>query len=291
MRVVIAEAFDASGLAVLEARGVAVVSCVGSTRAALLGELREADGLIVRSETRVDRDLLAQAPRMRVIGRAGVGVDAIDVAAATESGIVVVNTPAANTIAATEQTLALLLALMRHVPEASRCVREGRWERAPFVGRELFGKTLGVVGLGRIGGAVSTRAIAFGMSVVAHDPFVPPARAQSLGVELQPLDALLAQADIVTLHVPLTAQTRGMIDARALGLMKPGAVVINCARGGIIDEDALLNALDRGALRAAGIDVVAQEPPAPQSAGARLHRHRNVLATPHLGGSTYEALE
>ena len=290
-RVVIAEPFAARGQDVLQQRGIDVVSCVGVARAELLEALRDADGLIVRSETRVDRDLLAHAPNMRVVGRAGVGVDAIDVDAATEAGIVVVNTPAANTIAATEQTFALLLALMRHVPQANASVRAGRWERGPFIGNELYDKRLGIIGLGRIGGAVAVRAHAFGMEVLGHDPYLPQARAEALHVELLSFERLLERADIVTLHVPLTQQTRAMIDMRALSQMKRGGVLLNCARGGVVDEEALIAALDGGQLRAAAIDVVAQEPPEPGSAGAKLHRHPMVIATPHLGGSTHEALE
>lgn len=291
MRVVIAEPFAELGQAVLHEHGIDVVSCVGGSRDELLAALRDADGLIVRSETRVDRDLLAHAPRVRVVGRAGVGVDAIDVDAATEAGIVVVNTPAANTIAATEQTFALMLALVRNVAAANASIREGRWERTPFIGTELFGKTLGIVGLGRIGGGVASRARAFGMHVLAHDPFIPESRAEALGAELVPIESMLERADIVTLHVPLTPQTRGMIAAAELKRMKPGAVLINCARGGVIDEEALLAALDAETIRAAAIDVVAKEPPTADSAGAKLHRHPRVLATPHLGGSTREALE
>ncbi len=291
MRVVIAEPFADLGQAVLHEHGIDVVSCVGRPREELLAQLKDADGLIVRSETRVDRDLLSHAPRMRVVGRAGVGVDAIDVDAATEAGIVVVNTPAANTIAATEQTFALMLALVRNVAPANASIREGRWERAPFIGTELFGKTLGIVGLGRIGGGVAARARAFGMLVFAHDPFIPQSRAEALGTQLVDLEELFERADIVTLHVPLTQQTRGMIDARALERMKKSALLINCARGGVIDEAALLDALDAQEIRAAAIDVVAKEPPTPGSLGAKLHLHPRVLATPHLGGSTREALE
>lgn len=290
-RVVIAEPFAASGCSVLRERGIDVVECVGGSRQALLGALRDADGLIVRSETRVDRALLAEAPRVRVVGRAGVGVDAIDVEAASEAGIVVVNTPAANTIAAVEQTFALILGTMRHLCAANAALREGRWERAPFIGNELFGKTLGIIGLGRIGGAVASRARAFGMNVLAHDPYVPAARADALGVELHPFEDVLSRADVLTLHVPLTAQTRGMIDAAALQRLQRTAVLVNCARGEVVDERALLEALDDARLRAAAIDVVAVEPPAPDSLGARLQRHPRVTATPHLGGSTREALE
>lgn len=290
-RVVIAEPFDERGIAVLQRAGVDVVSCVGATAGALDTALRDARGLIVRSETRVDQALLARAPQLEVVARAGVGVDAIDVDAATAAGIVVVNTPGANTIAATEHTFAVLLATLRHVPQAVASVRASRWERKPFVGRELFGKTLGIVGLGRIGSGVAARATAFGMHVIAHDPYVPASRAGALGVELCEFDDLLARADVLTLHVPLTPQTRGMIDARALALMHRDAVVVNCARGAVLDLDALLAALDAGSIRAAAIDVVPDEPPPAGSVSARALVHERIVATPHLGGSTYEALE
>jgi D-3-phosphoglycerate dehydrogenase len=290
-RVVVAEPFSETGLDVLRTSGIEVVSCVGASRAELRAALSDADGLIVRSETRVDRDLLAAGPRLAVVARAGVGVDAIDVAAATESGIVVLNTPAANTLAAVEQTFALMLALARHLPDAVASLRAGRWERKPFIGIELHGKTLGIVGLGRIGGAVATRAQAFGMQVIAYDPFISQARGEALGVGLHPLDHVLASADIVTLHVPLSPQTRGMIDAPQLALLQPHALIVNCARGGVIEEAALLAALDANALAGAAIDVVAVEPPPPGGTGSRLHLHPKVVATPHLGGSTFEALE
>lgn len=290
-RVVVAEPFDQRGIAVLERAGIDVVSCIGAPPGALEEALREARGLIVRSETRVDDRLLAAAPRLEVVARAGVGVDAIDVAAATQAGIVVVNTPGANTIAATEHTFAMMLSTLRHVSGAHASVREGRWERKPFVGRELYGKTLGIVGLGRIGSGIASRAAAFGMLPIAYDPFVPASRASALGVELLDFDALLQRADIVTLHVPLTPQTRGMIDARALSAMRDGATLVNCARGAVVDLDALLDALDRGKLAAVAIDVVAEEPPPPGSASARILAHAGVVATPHLGGSTFEALE
>ena len=290
-RVVVAEPFAESGLAVLRERGIEVVSCVGRPPESLRAALLEADGLIVRSETRVDRELLSHGPRLAVVARAGVGVDAIDVGAATDAGIVVLNTPGANTLAATEQTFALMLSLARHTPAAVASLRAGIWDRKPFIGIELAQKTLGIVGLGRIGGAVAARATAFGMKLLASDPFISRARAEAFGAELVPLDELLARADIVTLHVPLNAQTRGLIDANRLALLQPHAYVINCARGGVIDETALLDALDRGILAGAAIDVVAEEPPPKGGTGARLHVHPKVIATPHLGGSTREALE
>jgi D-3-phosphoglycerate dehydrogenase len=290
-QVVVAEPFSETGIAVLRDAGIEVVSVVGQPSSALHAALASADGLIVRSETKVDRALLAFGPKLSVVARAGVGVDAIDVAAATDAGIVVLNTPGANTLAATEQTFALMLALARHTAEAVASIRAGRWERKPFIGTELAGKTLGIVGLGRIGGAVAVRANAFGMRLLASDPFISRNRAEALGADLVPLDELLTLADIVTLHVPLSNQTVGLIDASKLALMKPDALIVNCARGGVIDEAALLDALEGGRLRGAGIDVVATEPPPPEGTGARLHRHPKVVATPHLGGSTVEALE
>jgi len=290
-RVVVAEPFAQSGLTVLRDGGIVVESLVGRSRDELKASLAQADALIVRSETRVDGDLLAAAPRLRVVARAGVGVDAIDVEAATAAGILVLNTPAANTLAATEQTFALMLSLVRKTADAVGSIRAGRWERTPFIGTELYGKALGIVGLGRIGGNVAQRARAFGMRILAHDPFINAQRAASFEAELLSLDALLAQSDIVTLHVPLTAQTVGMIDGGKLARMQAHAVIVNCARGGVIVEEDLLVALDAETIAGAAIDVVAKEPPPPDGSGARLHRHPRVVATPHLGGSTHEALE
>ncbi|GAC1499304.1 MAG: phosphoglycerate dehydrogenase [Vulcanimicrobiaceae bacterium] len=289
-RVVIAEPFAESGQAVLRAAGIDVVSCIGAQRPVLLDALEQAQGLIVRSETRVDRELLHAANALCVVGRAGVGVDAIDVAAATQAGIVVLNTPAANTIAATEQTFALLLAALRHIPAAAVSVKDGRWERTPFIGHELFGKTLGIIGLGRIGGSVATRARAFGMHVIACDPYIAPSRAEAHGVAMVSFEELLGRSDIITLHTPLNEQTLGLIGRAELAQMKHDAVLVNCSRGGVIDECALLDALEAATLGGAAIDVVAVEPPQPGSAGAKLHAHPKVLATPHLGGSTHEAL-
>ena len=289
--VVVAEPFDERGIALLERAGVEVVSCVGAPRDSLKEALRSARGLIVRSETRVDRALLSCAPALEVVARAGVGTDAIDVEAASAAGIVVVNTPTANTIATTEHTFALLLAALRHVTQAHAGLQAQRWERKAFVGHELYGKTLGVVGLGRIGEGVALRGAAFGMHVVAHDPYAPASRASALGIELLELDELLLKADVVTLHLPLTPQTRTIIDARALALMRDDAVLVNCARGALVDLDALLAALDAGRLRAVALDVLPEEPPPEGSASARTVVHPRVVATPHLAGSTFEASE
>lgn len=289
-RVVIAEAFADNGIAVLREAGCDIESQVGKDRASLIASLKDANGLIVRSETRVDAELLAAGPDLVVVARAGVGVDSIDVSAATQAGIVVLNVPAANTLAATEQTFALMLAMLRKVVPAANALREGVWDRNPFIGTELNGKTLGIIGLGRIGGNVAVRAKAFGMRLIAADPFITSARAESFAATLMPLDELLRTADIVTIHTPLNSQTRGMLDAAKLALLRPHAYLINCARGGLIDEAALLAALDADALAGAAIDVVAIEPPPPAGNGAKLHRHPKIVASPHLGGSTHEAL-
>jgi len=290
-RVVVAEAFAERGLAVLRESGIDIDSQVGKSRDELVAALATADGLIVRSETKVDRALLAAGPNLTVVARAGVGVDAIDVDAATDAGIIVLNTPGANTLAATEQTFALMLSLARKTPAAVQSLREGMWDRKPFIGTELFGKTLGIIGLGRIGGNVASRAKAFGMTLFAHDPYITGARADAFDVKLVDLDTLLAQSDIVTIHVPLTNKTLGMIDAAKLRKMQPHAMIVNCARGGVIVERDLLDALDANVLACAAIDVVAEEPPPAGGTGSLLHKHPRVYATPHLGGSTFEALE
>ncbi len=289
-RVVVAEPFAEHGIAVLRDAGIEVDSMIGRPRTELAAALHDADGLIVRSETRVDRELIAAGPRLTVVARAGAGVDAIDVDAASEAGILVLNTPGANTLAATEQTFALMLSLARRTPTAVQQLRDGVWDRKRLIGTELHAKTLGIVGLGRIGGNVATRARAFGMTLLAYDPYVTQTRADALSARLVDLETLLRESDIVTLHVPLTPQTLGMIDAAKLRLMRAHAHLVNCARGGVIVESDLLDALNAGVIAGAAIDVVAEEPPPPDGTGAALHRHPKVYATPHLGGSTHEAL-
>jgi D-3-phosphoglycerate dehydrogenase len=289
-RVIVAESFAERGIAIMRNSGLIVDSMVGRSRDELKAALADADGLIVRSETRVDRDLLAAGPKLQVVARAGVGVDSIDVPAATEAGVVVLNTPAANTLSAAELTFGQMLALTHRIPDAVQSLREGRWDRLKLVGNEVAGKLLGIVGLGRIGGNIAVRARAFGMTVQTYDPYISQARADSFDAKLVDLETLLRTSDIVTLHVPLTAETRGMIDIAKLRMLQKHAFIINCARGGVIVEEDLLTALNEGALAGAGIDVVATEPPPPDGPGARLHKHPKVLPTPHLGGSTVEAL-
>ncbi len=244
------------------------------------------DAVLVRSATKITRDALALADRLKVIGRAGVGVDTIDVEAATERGIAVMNAPAGNTIAAAELALALLLSLIRKVPAADASMKAGQWDRAKFGGTELYRKTLGLVGAGRVGGEVGRRARAFGMRVVAYDPFLTPAAAAEMGAELAELDTVLKAADVLSLHVPLTDKTRGMLGARELALLKPGAVIINAARGGVLDEGELLRVLKAGKIAGAALDVFDQEP---LPADHPFRALPNVVLTPHLGASTEEA--
>ncbi|MBX6377703.1 MAG: phosphoglycerate dehydrogenase [Clostridia bacterium] len=251
----------------------------------LLAAIGGYDALVVRSGTRVTRRVIEAGRRLRIIGRAGVGVDNIDTQAATEQGIVVVNAPDGNTIAATEQTFTLMLALARNLPQAVASLAAGRWERSRFTGVELYGKTLAVIGLGRIGQEVARRALAFGMVVVAYDPFVGEAQAAKLGVELVSLEEACRRADFLTVHTPLTPQTRHLIGQREIALMKPGVRLINCARGGIIDEAALYRSLEEGRVAGAALDVFEEEPPRNNP----LVGHPRVVATPHLGASTVEA--
>ena len=259
----------------------------GSLKPSELAEALDGiDALLVRSATRVPREALLRSSRLRIIGRAGVGVDTIDLDAATERGIAVVNAPGGNTIAVAELTFALLLALVRKIPAADQSMRAGAWDRTTLGGTELNGKTLGLVGAGRVGGEVARRAHAFGMTVLAHDPHLAPERAAELEIQLVPLDDLLRTSDVVSLHTPLTEQTRGLVGARELGLMSPDAVLLNAARGGVVDETALLDALKSGQLAGAALDVYAQEPLATDHPFRSLE---NVVLTPHLGASTEEA--
>ena len=263
---------------------------LGLGRDALLRLLAEGggwDALVLRSQTRVDAELLAAAaPRLSVVGVASVGIDRIDVEAATRAGVMVVNAPTGNTIAAAEHTMALMLALLRHVPAADASVKAGEWERSRYTGRELRGKTLGIIGLGKIGKAVARRAAGFEMRVLATDPYLTADQAVEAGARLVGLAELLNRADVVTVHAPLTAQTRGLLGRAQLEAVKPGTVVLNVARGGIVDEAALANALERGIVSGAAVDVYSAEP---MAADNPLRTAPNLVLTPHLGASTSEA--
>jgi D-3-phosphoglycerate dehydrogenase / 2-oxoglutarate reductase len=264
-----------------------VRSCDGADRPALLAAIGDADAVLIRSATRLDAEAFAAASRLRVVARAGVGLDNVDLEAATEAGVMVVNAPTSNIVSAAELAIALLLATARHVPQATASLRAGQWRRSSYTGVELFEKTLGVVGLGRIGVLVVQRLAAFGMTVVAYDPYVSAARAGELGVRLVGLEQLLAESDFVTVHLPRTPETVGLIGEAELRLVKPTVRIVNAARGGIVDEAALHRALKEGRVAAAGLDVFATEP----CTDSPLFELDSVVATPHLGASTDEAQE
>ena len=285
--VLVAEELSPAGIAQLEAASFEVRYADGADRAALLPALAEADAVIVRSATRIDAEALAHGPRLRVVARAGVGLDNVDIDAATKAGVMVVNAPTSNITSAAEHAIALLLAVARNVPQAAASLQAGHWNRSAFTGVELQDKVAGILGLGRIGMLVADRLAAFGMRVIAYDPYLAPARAAQAGVRLVSLVELLAESDVISVHLPKNAETAGLLGARELARVKPGVLIINAARGGILDEAALAGALASGRVRGAGLDVYATEPPA----GSPLLRLPSVVATPHLGASTAEAQE
>lgn len=287
-RVLIADAVSTECDAILTRRGIEVNRAVGVSRDELLRILPDYHGMIVRSAVKVDREMIGAMEKMRSIGRAGAGVDNIDVAAATERGIVVMNTPGGNTISAAEHTVAVLLSLLRKIPAANASLRAGSWDRKSFTGTELMGKRFGVLGLGRIGREVATRIRSFEAEVLGYDPILSADAVEELGIRPATFEELIAEADILTIHIPLLPETRGLIGSEQLARMKRGAFVVNCARGGIVDEGALLDALHSGQIGGAALDVFEQEPPAFPSP---LIEHPNVVATPHIAASTHEAQE
>jgi D-3-phosphoglycerate dehydrogenase len=283
--VLVTDGLQEAGVQALRAEGIEVDVAPTLPAEDLARRLGPCDGLIVRSASRVTAEVIERAPALAVIGRAGVGVDNVDVEAASRRGIVCMNTPGGNTVAAAEHTMALLLALARRIPQAHAHLMEGGWARERFLGTEVYGKTLGVVGLGRIGTEVVRRAQGFGMTVIAYDPYLTAEVSQRLGVELVALDALLGRADFISVHVPLTKDTRGLIGAAELARTRPGVRLVNCARGGIIDEGALAAAIRAGHVAGAALDVFETEPPA----GSPVLALPSVVVTPHLGASTEEA--
>ncbi len=286
-RVLIAD--EVSGVAVqaFAERGIEVSVQPGLAPDALAEIIGDFEGLVVRSATRVTAELVDRAARLKVVGRAGTGVDNVDMNAATKRGIVVMNTPHGNSVTAAEHTIAMMCALARRIPQADRSTRKGDWERGRFMGVELRDKTLGVVGCGTIGAIVATLAQGLRMRVVAFDPYLAPDRAASLGVTLATMDELLGEADVITLHVPLTDETRGIIDAEALAKTKPGVRIVNCARGGLVVEADLKSAIESGHVAGAALDVFEEEPARDNA----LFSFDEVIATPHLGASTVEAQE
>lgn len=284
--VLLAEPLSDAGVAALGS-DFEIRRCDGTDRVALLAAVLDADALIVRSGTKVDREVLDAAPRLRIVARAGVGLDSIDVRGATQNGVMVVNAPSANVISAAEFTVALVLATARHLSTAHQALRVHEWDRERFVGMELHGKTLGIVGFGRVGVLVAQRLAAFGMEVVAYDPYVQAGRAARSGVRILDLHDLLSRADVVSIHLPRTPETEGLIGAEELALMGERSILVNASRGGVVDEAALMSACAQGRIAGAGLDVFASEP----ALDNPLLDLANVVATPHLGASTREAQE
>ncbi|RMH50402.1 MAG: phosphoglycerate dehydrogenase [Bacteroidetes bacterium] len=287
MTVLITDNVDPLCMEMLEQAGITPNVQLKRSPEELKALAAEADGWIIRSGTTITADLIEAADRLKVIGRAGVGVDNVDLEAATRRGILVINAPDGNTISTAEHTCAMMMALARQIPQANASLRAGRWERKQFSGTELYEKTLGIVGVGKIGRAVGQRMQAFGMHVIGFDPVLAPDAAERLGIELVSLDELFERSDVITLHTPLNDATRGLLNRETLARCKPGVRIVNCARGGIVDEEALLEALESGHVGGAALDVYSQEPP--PEALQRLIQHPKVVATPHIAASTAEA--
>lgn len=284
MKVLVCDPIANEGVEILR-QGAEVDVKLGLTPDQLKEIVGQYDAVVVRSETKITESIINEAKKLQVIGRAGVGVDNIDVEMASKKGIIVVNAPAGNTIAAAEHAIALMLSMARRIPQACASLTSGQWQRSKFMGVEVRGKTLGIVGLGRIGGEVAKRALGLQMHVIGYDPFVAAEHAARLGISVVPLEELLRTSDFITLHTPLTSATRGLIGRKELGMLKPTARIINCARGGLIDEDALFKALEEGQLAGAALDVFSQEP----LKDSPLLKSDKVVLTPHLGASTQEA--
>ncbi|MBI5504251.1 MAG: phosphoglycerate dehydrogenase [Deltaproteobacteria bacterium] len=286
-RILVSDKLDKQGLEILQAApGLEVDNRPGIPADELLKIIGGYDGLAIRSGTKVTAAVLEAATALRVVGRAGIGVDNVDVEAASKRGVIVMNTPGGNNVTTAEHAISMMLALARHIPQANATLRAGQWKRNDFVGTEICGKTLGVVGMGNIGAVVADRATGLRMQVIAYDPFITEEAAARAGIELVPLEELYARADFISVHTPLTPETRGLIGEKTFALMKKGVRIINCARGGIVDEAALLAALESGQVAGAALDVFAAEPPAKDDP---LIAHPRVVATPHLGASTGEA--
>jgi D-3-phosphoglycerate dehydrogenase len=285
-KVLISDKMDPKAAEIFRERGIDVDVITGKTKEELIAMIGDYDGLAIRSSTKVTADVLAAATNLKVVGRAGIGVDNVDIPEASKKGVIVMNTPFGNSITTAEHAIAMMFALARQIPEADLSTQAGKWEKNKFMGVELTSKTLGLIGCGNIGSIVAERALGLRMKVVAFDPFLTPERAIELGVEKADLETLLAKADFITLHTPLTDQTRNILSRENLAKAKKGVRIINCARGGLIDEEALKEALDSGHVAGAALDVFAKEPPA---ADHPLFGTPNFICTPHLGASTDEA--
>ena len=288
-KILISDKLSPTAVDIFKERGLEVVyePGLGKDKEALLEAVKDVDGLAVRSATKATQDIIEAAPNLKVIGRAGIGVDNIDIAAATANGVVVMNTPFGNAITTAEHAIAMMFAIARQIPQANASTHQGKWEKSAFMGTELYGKTLGLIGCGNIGSIVASRALGLKMKVAAFDPYLTPERAVELGVEKVELDELLKRADFITIHTPLTEQTKNILSKENLAKTKKGVRVVNCARGGLVDEDALKDALDEGHVAAAALDVFLNEPATEHP----LFGHPNVVCTPHLGAATAEAQE
>ncbi|MGR3540142.1 MAG: phosphoglycerate dehydrogenase [Hasllibacter sp.] len=288
-KVLVSDKLSETAVQIFRDRGIDVTfdPSIGKDKDKLLAVIGEYDGLAIRSATKVTEKVLNAATNLKVVGRAGIGVDNVDIPAASKKGVIVMNTPFGNSITTAEHAIAMMFAVARQIPLANASTHEGRWEKSRFMGVELTGKTLGVIGAGNIGGIVCRKAIGLGMKVIAYDPFLSEERADELGVRKVELDELLAKADVITLHVPLTDATRNVLSAEAIARLKPGVRIVNCARGGLVDEDALAEALKDGRVAGAAFDVFAVEP----ATESPLFGLENVVVTPHLGAATTEAQE
>jgi D-3-phosphoglycerate dehydrogenase len=284
MRVLVSDSLAEEGVKRLES-GAEVDVITNLSPEDLVKKIKDYDALVIRSGTKVTAEVINAADKLKVIGRAGVGIDNVDVEAATKKGIIVLNTPGGNTISAAEHTIAMMLALARNIPQANASLHKGEWNRKKYTGVEFFNKTLGIVGLGRVGAEVATRMKAFGMQILAFDPFISEERAKQMGLTLAPLETVLREGDFITVHTPLTNETRNLIDEDEFKIMKPGVRIVNCARGGIINEAALAKAVAEGKIAGAAVDVFTKEPPT----GNPLLESDKIITTPHLGASTAEA--
>ncbi|MFA5578512.1 MAG: phosphoglycerate dehydrogenase, partial [Methanothrix sp.] len=284
MKVLVSDPLSEEGVRKLETEAeVDVITNLSPEE--LIEKIKDYDALAIRSGTKVTAEVIAAADKLKVVGRAGVGVDNIDIDAATKKGIIVVNTPGGNTISAAEHTIAMMLSLARNIPQANNSLKAGEWNRKKYTGVEVYNKTLGIVGLGRIGAEIASRMKSFGMHILAYDPFVTEERAADLGIKLAPLDEIFRKSDFITVHTPLTNETRNLIDDEELKIMKPNIRLINCARGGIINEEALARAVAEGRIAGAAVDVFTKEPPTDNP----LIEQNGIIVTPHLGASTAEA--
>ncbi len=287
LKVLVSDKLSEKGVDILRKAGFDVDVNTGLKPEELKDIIGQYEGLVVRSSTKAAPDIINAAKRLKVIGRAGVGVDNIDIAAASKKGIVVMNTPGGNTITTGEHTIAMMMALTRNIPQATASMKDQKWEKKKFSGREVFNKTLGIIGLGRVGSIVASRAQGLNMNVIAYDPFISKEVAEKQGIEIVDLDEIYTRSDYITVHTPLTKETKGLVGKDAFAKMKDGVMILNCARGGLIDEKALLDALNSGKVSGAALDVHENEPPIDWT----LVNHPNVICTPHLGASTTEAQE